>query len=88
MDVEDLTVRTIEPGKDDEVVAGAKPLQALEHGRFEGEPGVRRPLVALFRGRRGILQRGFDASDRRYLEVGLVDVSPPVLRRQRGQWRA
>ena len=52
------------PGEDDGLVAGSDAVEGLVRRRREGEPCVRRPLIALVRGRRGIGQRGLDGADR------------------------
>ena len=69
-----IAARTVEPGEDDDLVPWSDAVEGIEHRRLEGEPRVRRPLVALIRGRRGIGQRRLDPSDRRYLEAWLIQV--------------
>src|SRR5687767_2992528 len=89
MHPKDVAARAIEPGEDEDLVALAQPIQGLEHAGLEDEPCVRRPLVALLRGRRKVGQGRFDPADRREFETWLAHVeeliSATCLRRTRSR---
>jgi hypothetical protein len=63
MDHEDIPVGTVEPGQDQELVAGLNALQRVEHVGLEADPGIRRTLVALLRSGIRIGQWRADAAD-------------------------
>jgi hypothetical protein len=51
---QDVALRAVEPGEDDDLVAVANALEGVQDRRLEDEPRVWRSLVALFRGRREV----------------------------------
>jgi hypothetical protein len=40
MHAQNVPVRTIEPGEEEDLVARPDPVQAIEHARLEDQPGV------------------------------------------------
>src|SRR5262245_15952963 len=69
---QDVAAGAIEPGDDDERVAGPDAPESLEHLRLEDEPGLWRAFVGLPGGRFEIGQGGLDPPDDRHLEAGRV----------------
>ena len=67
MDPEHVPARSIQPGQHDDARAGMEIAKALAHGLVEHEPGVGRPLVALFRRRLSVDEGGLDEADRSQL---------------------
>jgi hypothetical protein len=63
MDHEHVALRAIEPGEDEELVAGLDALQPVENVRLEGDPRIGCALVALPGRRRRVGERRLDPAD-------------------------
>ncbi len=73
MDLQHVAPGPVQPGHDDEVVAGHEPVEALGCERTHFEPGVGRTLPALFRRFAARLEDRPDHTDRTQLST-----SPPL----------
>jgi hypothetical protein len=63
MDDEHVPLRSVEPGEDEELVAGLDAVHGIEDIGLEDDPRVRRALVTLLRSGRRVRQRRLDPAD-------------------------
>ena len=76
MHAQNVAARAIEPGDQDDLYAGSKAAETLEHFRLEDQPGRRRAFVGLPGSRCEIGQRRLDPADGFHLEA--VHIDPPL----------
>ena len=69
MDVQNIAARSMQPGEDDNVVAGPNVPEALNHLRLEDQPGRRCAFVGLPRRAVEIRKRRFDPTEGFQFEV-------------------